>query len=271
MDKIENYVTNDLIKFQLKKRIELLNSIAKNKKSSLQKAPPGNIRIVKSGKRTQYYLITKKGDTNGVYLPVKKKSLVIKIFQRQYDKKVCIELEKQLKILKRCYKAYKPEKIEQIYTMQKKGRREYIESVVLNQSKFVENWKNTYYEHKQNNSASLKISTSFGELMRSKSEVLIAEALYKKNVPFKYEYPISVKNYTVHPDFYCLNVRTGKIIIWEHFGLLENSEYAAQTVQKLYDYQRAGFFPGKNLIISTESKEFPLNSQTIEEIIDAYF
>ena len=52
-----------------------------------------------------------------------------------------------------------------------------------------------------------------GERVRSKSEMIIANELFRNNIPYKYELPIELENWnkkvTIYPDFTVLNKRTG--------------------------------------------------------------
>ncbi|MEE3440399.1 MAG: hypothetical protein VZR07_10670, partial [Ruminococcus sp.] len=50
--------------------------------------------------------------------------------------------------------------------------------------------------------------TQRGEIVRSKSEVIIADALYYANIPYHYEKPIKVGDRVIYPDFTVLNVKT---------------------------------------------------------------
>ena len=121
-------------------------------------------------------------------------------------------------------------------------------------------------------------SQSYGPEARggaSKSEVIIANALKSHDVPYRYEYPLVLEvadedHREFHPDFYCLNLRTRQEYAWEHFGMMDDAEYAERAVQKLSLYSTNGYFPGKNLIITMESKSAPLSSQEINRIINEY-
>ncbi|MDD5928966.1 MAG: hypothetical protein PUC37_04080 [Spirochaetales bacterium] len=52
--------------------------------------------------------------------------------------------------------------------------------------------------------------------------------------------------------------------------MMDDPDYAGQAVQKLELYAANGYFPGKNLIITMESKSKPLSSFEIKRIINAY-
>ena len=48
--------------------------------------------------------------------------------------------------------------------------------------------------------------------------------------------------------------------------MMDNSDYAEQAVGKLSLYAHNGIFPGRNLIISTETSTQPLSTKLIEKI-----
>lgn len=74
----------------------------------------------------------------------------------------------------------------------------------------------------------------------------------------------------LHPDFYCLNLRTRQEFAWEHFGMMDDPEYAARATEKIGLYAENGFFPGKNLIITMETSAKPLSSKLLKSVIQTY-
>src|SRR5690606_5721487 len=59
--------------------------------------------------------------------------------------------------------------------------------------------------------------TANGTLVRSKSEVIIADALAGAGVDFEYELPFSGHDGTIRlPDFTIEDAATGDLFIWEH-------------------------------------------------------
>jgi hypothetical protein len=92
------------------------------------------------------------------------------------------------------------------------------------------------------------ILTSFGLKVRSKSEVFIAEKLYEKKISFKYEEPLSAQGKTYYPDF---TIEIGKKkYYWEHFGMLNDKQYARKTKIKIKWYDKN--FP--NALIWTQEE-----------------
>lgn len=70
---------------------------------------------------------------------------------------------------------------------------------------------------------------------------------------------------TTHPDFYCINPRTRKEFIWEHFGMMSDSNYAENAIGKISMYANAGWTLGSNLLATFESAVQPLNSKAVKK------
>ena len=107
--------------------------------------------------------------------------------------------------------------------------------------------------------------------MRSKSELIIANALEQCGVPYRYEYPLYLKGIgTVYPDFTCLNINKRKEIVWEHFGMMDNISYANKNIAKIQTYNQNGFFPGKNMIMTFETSQNAISSNIIQNMIKEF-
>ena len=61
-----------------------------------------------------------------------------------------------------------------------------------------------------------------------------------------------------------------KKFAWEHFGMMDDPDYAARATEKLELYAENGFFPGKNLIITMETSAKPLSSKLLKSLIKTY-
>ena len=136
---------------------------------------------------------------------------------------------------------------------------------------FIEEWQKVEWTGHPFSEDAPQLFTTKGERVRSKSEVQIADSLNRLGIPYRYEYPLRLKNgINIYPDFYCLNVRTRQELYWEHFGMMDNPEYAKNAVQKLHQYNSIQIIPGKNLIITMETSTSPLNVKYIEQQIKSY-
>ena len=77
-------------------------------------------------------------------------------------------------------------------------------------------------------------------------------------------------SFTIYPDFHCLNVRTRNEYYWEHFGLMDDPDYSKNAAGKLRLYTENGILPGRNLIITMETKTEPLSTKTLEKLIENF-
>lgn len=110
-----------------------------------------------------------------------------------------------------------------------------------------------------------------GEMVRSKSEVIIANLLDSKSkemgFDYKYEKDLILANgSTIHPDFTI--EMPGKVIYWEHLGMLGDKKYSRDWKQREKDYQENGIVKGKNLIISKDGLDGSLDTLELEKLIE---
>lgn len=88
-----------------------------------------------------------------------------------------------------------------------------------------------------------------GDWVRSKSEVIIANILYRSNIPFRYEDKLFYNaTQWKEPDFTI--EYNGETWYWEHLGLLGDEQYNSDWAEKKEIYQSLGI---KNLITTRES------------------
>ena len=263
---MENY--NEKLRIQLNELDKLISKSNKNL-SKLQNVPDDKIRVGKSNGNFQYYRVDKK--TNKIiYIKKASQETLRKILQRNYE----MEVNKKLKILrKRLYeflRLYDIDEIEKVYSNLPEARKILVTPIVDTKEEFVKKWESVEYEPMEI-SDNIEFVSVNGVKVRSKSELIISNMLEKNGVCYRYEYPIILKGLgTVRPDFLCLNKRTGKEYVWEHFGMMDNIAYANKNIAKIQTYEQNGFLAGKNMIMTFESSMTPLSSATIKQMIEEY-
>ena len=108
-----------------------------------------------------------------------------------------------------------------------------------------------------------KLATLSEYFVRSKSEVIIANMLVDREIPFKYEEPLFAPDGTMYlPDF-TVTFR-GETFFWEHVGMLDLPGYRAHWEKKLKWYEKN--FPGQ-LLTTYEGQNL---SQDALEIINSH-
>ncbi len=91
------------------------------------------------------------------------------------------------------------------------------------------------------------------EMVRSKSEMMIADMYFEMGIPYRYECELRLKGGVVkYPDFTLLKKRTREVIYHEHLGRMDDEKYRKKNLRKIEEYRRNGIFVGKNLILTFE-------------------
>ena len=165
-------------------------------------APDGFLRISKRLNKYQYFRIRNKGDTIGTYLPRKDHDTAVRLAQKDYDTRLLAELEKQLKAIEHFLSSYNPDAAAQVYAKLSEPRKVLVDKGFLTDEEFVAQWQAVPYQRLGFRKDDPEYYTQRGERVRSKSEILIADALYRHNIPYRYEYPLYVDGVLVAaPDF----------------------------------------------------------------------
>jgi hypothetical protein len=114
-----------------------------------------------------------------------------------------------------------------------------------------------------------------GEMVRSKSEIIIANALHGKSLDYLYEHPLTIDGVTKYPDFTIEDMESGETFYWEHCGMLHVPSYRRRWEEKLAWYRGCGILPceeggGENgtLIITHDEANGSIDSKSIQDLIE---
>ncbi len=124
--------------------------------------------------------------------------------------------------------------------------------------------------------AALIHRTRKGIAVRSKSELIIADLLYAKDIDFEYERELKADDGTRKlPDFTITDDTTGVTYYWEHLGLMQRPAYRRKWHEKLAWYKEHGILPeseggGPNgtLIVTQDGADGSISSAAIENLVD---
>jgi len=108
-----------------------------------------------------------------------------------------------------------------------------------------------------------------GKYYRSKSEVIIAQMLISYGIEFKYEAALKHNGRVFYPDF-VIRRSDGRVVIWEHFGLMENQGYRSKAYEKIEMYYHEGFCLWDNFIASFDETGGSINMDYVEKLIRLY-
>lgn len=245
-------------------------AILKNVNKRLCKAPEGSIRIIRHRKGYQYYLRMSGADKSGVYIPAAERAKAEALIQKGYDMKIKKAAEKQYQVLERFLKNYDPDLLKDVYANLSEVKRKSIMPVEISDVEYIRRWQAFEYEPKEISEEVPEHYTSKGERVRSKSEVMIADALKQENIPYRYECPLCLGGTTIYPDFTILRAGDRKTIYWEHLGKMDDSEYVHSALRRIRMYEGQGLYPGIHLILTMETGFLPINIAVIRRMIQTY-
>lgn len=268
----------DTLNSQLQEKLKHLKHALSLLLKRTKNPPEGHLRVAQKGThRPQYYHYTNPDDFTGKYIRKNQIDFARSLAQNDYDEKIINIIQKEIKSLEMYLsQTGNGNSISEFYDNLCTPRRELITPVTLTNEQYAAKWQKVTWVGKPFLPDSSEIFTAHGERVRSKSEVIIADSLFRNNIPYRYEFPLhlncSTKNsrfgkITVHPDFLCLNTRTRQEFYWEHFGLMNSPDYSNNTASKLRLYTENGIFIGRNLLITMETQTDPISSGVIDTLI----
>lgn len=231
--------------------------------------PKCHIRI--SSKRNQIYLIQPKALKKEKYLKSSQKAYAVQIATFDYLMETLKRINKELEQIDLLLKNSDQVSPEEYYETMNASRQNLVTPIRLTDEQFIKAWMSKPYESGVFEEGEPEFYTDKNERVRSKSEILIANALAKNNVPYKYECPMVLKGLgKIHPDFTALNVMKRKVFYWEHLGKLDDVDYARKNVFRINTYEKNGIFHGENLITTWETSTLPLDVKLVDQIIKHY-
>lgn len=259
-----------------KKKAELESIIRKTKIRLSQFSDEGHLRIGRQNGKPQYFQMKIKGDTNGKYLCQKNpdiKALTLRLAQRDYYLKLLKNCEAWTKAFELFLKTAPKETPEEIF-LHCSARRNLIKPLVLSNAEYAKKWQNTSFQGKPIDSKENSIITNRQEIVRSKSEKIIADRLDFLGIPYRYEAPVKLKVggilKTFYPDFTILNINTRKEVVLEHFGMLDDTDYAESMSRKINTYILNGYELGQTFFFTQETLNTPLDTRVLDRLVSSF-
>lgn len=240
----------------------------------LEELPKGKLLCAGNGKYTKWYVST---GTGREYLPKTERVLAEQLALRRLYAAQLNQLRQESELLKK-HESFQKEnvysnEIEHLIS-QESPYYELLKNCIVGSRKngaYLKMWQEEEYQTNCAHPEHLLHKSLNGERLRSKSEVIIANALYMNRIPYRYECELVLGDVTLYPDFTILHPDTSEVYYWEHFGMMSQSAYREKTVQKLKLYGEYQIFPFHQLITTYESESMSLDSEMIQKVIEMYF
>lgn len=252
----------DLVEEELKEQRRLLYQSERAR----ARAPEGYLKSRPRKNGAAFYRCERTGNTEFAENITDNTGLVKKLLQKKINTVTGKHAGENVAALMRLKKNYQDTEFKSVIQGMSSSYREAAKFLSMEQSD-----KNGIFRPKQHffDPESHIHETVCGLLVRSKSEVIIANTMTKYNIFFEYEKPFPYpdsRGFYLKPDF-TIELPDGSIKLWEHLGLLKNVDYSRKTGEKLMTYQKYGFLIGRNLILTQDDERGNCSSAFIDEIV----
>ncbi len=249
---------------------------------------PNAILICRKVKGKYRFSLRKKGEKKQKYVPMREYQKLEKIYRAQLISEIRKAIQGNVKALESLLENladYDSEsvagKLPSAYiklreTLETLGSKSILEEISGPKGILQNNKGQKAFPRSENTKdrAGLKFKTSFGLFVRSKNEVLIAEALYAAGLEFWYEKRLELvvksdDGYNTdveYPDF-TIRLPDGSIVYWEHFGMMDKKDYQEKNYRKMQNYLANGIYPPHNMILTFDGENMPFDNEAVWWII----
>ena len=204
-----------------------------------------------------------------MYIPKKDKQFAELLAKKRYLSLLLDDLYREKDAIDYYLRHHKTSRAEDMLIKESEYQK-LLSSTFKSHSQEILEWKNSQYQTNNKYPEKRIYKTASGNMVRSKSEVLIDMALYMNNIPFRYECELCLGEVVLYPDFTLKHPETGRVRYWEHFGRMDDEKYAKHAAERLKVYIEHGITPNIDLIITCETQEHPLDYEMVEKVVKDY-
>ena len=256
----------------LKQRTALIKRAIKLAEKEKETFGEGRLRISKTKHQTRYFKVVDKGDSTGEYLSKDKLSIIQKLAQKDYNKQFLRVAKVEQDMLEKLIEKCDQKQAEDVYNALSSERKSLVTPYILPDDLIAQEWQSKKFKPNPYKPEKKIFDTRRGEKVRSKSEAIIADMLYEMGIPYHYECPVKMHNGEIkYPDFTLLKVKTREVIYFEHFGRMGEEDYRNDTREKMDLYRASGIYPGKNMMFTYETEEYPLDISGARKMLSEVF
>ncbi len=237
----------------------------------LEHLPKGKMTSAKINGKLYYY---QKQGNRKIYLGKQANESVQELQKRFFLEQVVVELGKNISLIEDFLSTYKELDILAL----KAGLPRAYQSVDvknigclgrMEEEAFLQF--NRSYERCQNHPEHLRHVTANGEKVRSKSEVLLANMMYERGIPYHYEEKLVLPEREVYPDFTIFVRSERRVKYLEHCGMIYNDDYFQTFAWKLKTYLSNGFIPWRDVFFTFDEQDGSIDTFTISHLLESYF
>ena len=255
----------------LQSRLDYIDKKIAKLEKVIAASPSGNLICRKKADGSYRYarkMILSDGKTKELYLGKKHKEEIHLLAERMLSERELKDLKKERDLLVPYLDYLQQETNTEKYLRLNPG----ISNIALSEEEKIREqankWKYQEYSRNKNFAEHLVYPTVVpGLLVRSKSEADIIARLEYYEVPYHYEENTQIGQYNQAIDLKCLNIYKDQLWYWDHRGQMDNPEYINKVLWCDRQFYDNGIILGKNLIITTETKDSPLDINWVDQLI----
>ena len=243
----------------IERELETFKFLKKTKEKQIANLPEGSIKVYTQRKKEKnygtYYRILENGENRII---TRDKALIRKLSLKRFLEIQVKMMENYIGKLEEAVRIGKEISIENIIKEMPAALWKFLEydtgenaikTLEESRKQKMENWKAAPFLSNPYKYEKIRHYTSDGNSVRSKSELVIYEQLLQYGIVFKYECPLEIDGTVCYPDF-TIMLPNGKIIYWEHAGMMSDEVYRNKHKMKMEKYEKVGIVPWENLIVT---------------------
>ena len=252
-------------------RVKDLEGLIAVTEKKISKFPAGRIRISHRGDDVYCYLVDESTNRNGKIIDKDNIKLISDLMQKNYYLKILEQAKLEITALQKALDRFPDIIPEDVFLTLSGERKAFIKPIFRTDDAFAKEWLATPFTPKEMSDKVPYFETLKGERVRSKSEMIIADRLSVKGIPYKYECPLKLKSGLIHPDFTILRLSDRQEIYLEHCGMMDDPKYAKKMVKRTNNYAMSGIVLGDRLFHLYETSDLPMDVRVLDSLIENKF
>ena len=255
---------------QLIENDEYVLAIARKR---LARSAKGTLRMRQQKGHTRFFYLPPASDdpVKEIYLSrTKDKKLLISLCSKVYYEELIFRLQEELRVLKTFLNGFDPNRKHQAIRILPEDAQLFVKPLIKTKEEYCKEWEQAPFTKNPHPFDHEPLRTKKGELVRSRAECIIANALYDLHIPYRYECILFLDDGSaVFPDFTILHPQTLEIYYLEFFGKMDDYGYAADNFNKIRRYANSEIFP--HLIMIFDHREAPFNTDMLLSVLKNTF
>ena len=230
----------------------------------------------------KYYYSQQPGSSHRKYLGTDANKEVRRIKEAHFRKALDQTARSNINVLQELISEYKPidfnsinESVPAVYRCNDLQMSDLDHSIVgaaensLNWKALREKEKSAYLRtHSERHPENLTARAADGTILRSKSEVIIADLLFFNGIPYIYEYPVSINGKVFRIDFLALSIADSRTeVMIEHQGMMNMPQYRQKYINTLLNCLDTGITPNVDIFFTFDDLHGDFDTRQIMDII----